>query len=99
LTVLLGAVIVLCLTSLPETHPGIILDRKARRLRTEGRKDMISPMETGDSREKVFAKYLSRPLTVITFIVNSDAVDAIPESDRVWNEYVSFLVVCSLTIV
>jgi hypothetical protein len=64
LTLLHSAIIILCLVGLPETHPGVILDRRAKRMRLEGHEDIASPMESGHSPHQMFAQYLLRPFKV-----------------------------------
>ena len=57
-------VVIASLLFLPETNAPIILDRKTKRLRAEGVKDVTSPMETGHTTQQIFAKYLLRPFKV-----------------------------------
>jgi hypothetical protein len=57
---------------LPETNAPIVLDWKAKRLRKEGRKDVVSPMETGHTTRQVFTKYLLRPFKVGRNSFNAD---------------------------
>lgn len=59
-------VVVMTLLFLPETNAPIILDWRTARLRKEGRKDVISPMETGHTPRQIFTKYLLRPFKVNT---------------------------------
>jgi hypothetical protein len=63
------AVIVLgCFIFLSETSAPIVLDWKTKRLRAQGRKDIISPMETGHTTRQIFTKYLLRPFRVLPLI-------------------------------
>jgi len=64
LTLLHMAVVILLIVGLPETHPGIILDKRAKRMCLEG-EDVVSPMKSGQSPSQVFVKYLSRPFKVL----------------------------------
>jgi hypothetical protein len=52
--------VIICL---PETHWGIILDRRAKILKAEG-EDVISPMEHGKPPREVIRQYLTRPVKV-----------------------------------
>lgn len=63
LTLLHTAVVILLIVGLPETHSGIILDKRAKRMCLEG-EDVVSPMNSGQSPSQVFVKYLSRPFKV-----------------------------------
>ena len=53
---------------LPETHWGIILDRRARKLKAEG-EDAVSPMEHGKPPREVFQQFLIRPVKVLLPLV------------------------------
>jgi hypothetical protein len=59
-----SVVVVATILFLPETNAPIVLDWKTKRLRSLGRKDIVSPMETGHSTRQVFTKYLLRPFKV-----------------------------------
>jgi len=61
-----AVVVVMTVLFLPETNAPIILDWRTARLRKEGRKDVISPMETGHTPQQIFTKYLLRPFKVNT---------------------------------
>ena|SRR2546430_877537 len=56
---------------LPETNAPIVLDWKTKRLRKEGRKYVVSPMETGHTSRQVFTKYLLRPFKVAHNILSA----------------------------
>jgi len=60
-----AVIVLMTFLLLPETNAPIILDWRTARLRKEGRKDVISPMETGHTPQQIFTKYLLRPFKVL----------------------------------
>lgn len=64
LSALQSFVVIASLVFLPETNAPIILDWKTKLLREEGKKDIMSPMETGHTPAQIFTKYLLRPFKV-----------------------------------
>jgi MFS family permease len=76
-------VVIASLLFLPETGAPIILDWKTKRLRKEGRKDVISPMETGHTSAQIFAKYLLRPFKVFKLMAKLTK-DALYKSNRLY---------------